>query len=102
MSSASLSRALLAASFLIFSSSAVFAEEIYADPLVATPDVYKVLFEDAPNARVRGHLSARTAGNWHGHPRYFVYVVEPGKLQVENDKGELAAHTRPNEKAIGR
>ena len=85
MSSASLSRALLAASFLIFSpSSAVFAQDkpIYADPIVASPEVYKVLFEDALMRVLEVTYRPGQQDNWHGHPRYFVYVVEPGKLQV--------------------
>jgi quercetin dioxygenase-like cupin family protein len=39
--------------------------------------------------------------NWHSHPRYFVYVVEPGKLQVENENGEMHEYDlKPGQHAL--
>lgn len=59
------------------------------DPVTATPEIYKVLHEN-DNIRILELTYQPGQGeNWHSHPRYFVYVVEAGKLQVENDKGEL-------------
>lgn len=59
------------------------------DPVAATPGIYKVLHESKDVHILELIYQPGQGENWHGHPRYFVYVVEPGKLQVENDKGEV-------------
>lgn len=61
------------------------------DPVTATPDVYKVLHENDQIRVLEVTYQAGQRENWHGHPRYLVYVVDPGdgKIKVENDKGEL-------------
>ena len=67
------------------------AVQAMEDPVAATPGMYKVLHE---NDQIRVLELVYLPGqqeNWHGHPRYLVYVVEPGdgKIKVENDKGEV-------------
>ena len=61
------------------------------DPVTATPDVYKVLHENEQIRVLEVTYQAGQRENWHGHPRYLVYVVDPGegKIRIENDKGEL-------------
>lgn len=74
-----------AGSFLYAFAAVAFAQ----DPVAATPEIYKVLHESKDVRILELTYQAGQAENWHGHPRYFVYVVEPGKLKVENDKGEV-------------
>ncbi len=59
------------------------------DPVAATPGIYKVLHENDSVRILELIYQPGQSENWHSHPRYLFYVVEPGKLQVENQSGEI-------------
>lgn len=61
------------------------------DPVTATPEMYKILHENEQIRVLEVIYQPGQRENWHGHPRYFVYVVDPGdgKIKIENDKGEI-------------
>jgi mannose-6-phosphate isomerase-like protein (cupin superfamily) len=75
---------LAVASFLVLPGMA-----LAQDPVAATPGIYKVLHENDSVRILELTYQSGQSENWHSHPRYFVYVVEPGKLQVENENGEM-------------
>jgi len=80
-------------SFLAGAVSAVVAvivvSQSYAqDPVQVSPDLYNVLLD---NDQVRIFEVTYPPGQkegWHGHPRYFFYVVQPGTLRSERESGE--------------
>lgn len=61
------------------------------DPVTATPGVYRVLHENDQVRVLEVTYQPGQRENWHGHPRYVVYVVDPGdgKIRTENDQGEI-------------
>lgn len=61
------------------------------DPVTATPGVYKVLHENDQVRVLEVTYQPGQRENWHGHPRYMVYVVDPGggKIRTENYQGEI-------------
>ena len=67
------------------------AVQAMEDPVTATPGMYKVLHENDQIRVLEVIYQPGQRENWHGHPRYLVYVVDPGdgKIKVENDKGEI-------------
>jgi mannose-6-phosphate isomerase-like protein (cupin superfamily) len=71
--------------------SLVSAVQAMEDPVTATPGMYKILHENDQIRVLELVYQPGQRENWHGHPRYLVYVVEPGdgKIKVENDKGEV-------------
>lgn len=63
----------------------------YDDPVEATPGAYKILHENDQIRVLEVTYQPGQLENWHGHPRYLVYVVDPGdgKIKVENENGEI-------------
>jgi len=58
------------------------------DPVMVTPDLYKVLLENQNIRVLEVTYQPGQSEGWHSHPRYFFYVVEPGKLRSEPESGE--------------
>jgi mannose-6-phosphate isomerase-like protein (cupin superfamily) len=61
------------------------------DPVRATPGVYRILHESDQVRVLEVTYAPGQRENWHGHPRYIVYVVDPGdgKIRTENAQGEI-------------
>ena len=52
------------------------------------PDVVKVIHENEALRVLEVVSPPGGLEDWHGHPRYFVYVVQGGTLRITNDAGE--------------
>lgn len=58
------------------------------DAVVASPSVYKVLAENDSIRVIQGTYQPGETENWHGHPPYFLYIVDSGRIQVESEGKE--------------
>lgn len=76
--------------FLAAISSAVAAqtpaEEI--DPVVVSPDMYKVLLENEHVRVVEYEIPPGQKDNWHTHPAKVSYIVAGGSLKITPEQGE--------------
>ena len=76
--------------FLAAISSAVAAqtpaEEI--DPVVVSPDMYKVLLENQHVRVVEYEIPPGQKDNWHTHPAKVSYIVAGGSLRITPEQGE--------------
>lgn len=62
------------------------AEEI--DPVVVSPDMYKVLLENQHVRVVEYEVLPGQKDNWHTHPAKVSYIVAGGSLRITPEQGE--------------
>ena len=62
------------------------AEEI--DPVVVSPDMYKVLLENQHVRVVEYEIPPGQKDNWHTHPAKVSYIVAGGSLRITPEQGE--------------
>ena len=68
-----------------FSSASEMTEEI--DPLLSSPQNYRLLFENAEVRVIRYTLLPGEKDNWHTHPAKLSYVIEGGDLEIHTADG---------------
>jgi len=75
---------------LVFAALPVVAENVSdaPDPVVASPDKYRVLLENEFVRVVEYEIGPGEKDNWHSHPAKVSYVVKPGTLQITTAAGE--------------
>ena len=70
----------------LFLSANTQIEEI--DPVVVSPGLYKVLFENEYVRVVEYEIPAGQKDNWHTHPAKVSYIVSGGTLKITTEAGE--------------
>ena len=76
--------------FLAAISSALPAQTPAAeiDPVVVSPDMYKVLLENQHVRVVEYEIPPGQKDNWHTHPAKVSYIVAGGSLRITPEQGE--------------
>lgn len=67
-------------------SAQTLADEI--DPVVVSPDMYKVLLENQHVRVVEYEVLPGQKDNWHTHPAKVSYIVAGGSLRITPEQGE--------------
>jgi len=58
------------------------------DPVTSSPDMYRVLLENAHVRVVRYQLEPGETDEWHTHPAKVSYVVTGGTLRITTEDGD--------------
>lgn len=68
----------------------------YIDPVKASPNNYKLLYEDDDVRLLEMTLKAGETDNEHSHPNELVYFLSGGKVKIHLPSGETAEAEPPD------